>query len=112
LVSAERLHRFKYHPVISIFEGPPGKRLARFPGLAVGSDVTKKEGATAKTGKVKKQSPKAGKILALGSKVKVTTTAGRALKNALREHEPDADWAGELRELRKSVGPPVDPWRG
>jgi hypothetical protein len=34
--------------------------------------VTKKEGATAKTGKVKKQSPKAGKILAPGSKVKVT----------------------------------------
>jgi antitoxin (DNA-binding transcriptional repressor) of toxin-antitoxin stability system len=37
---------------------------------------------------------------------------GRALKSALRKHEPDADWADELRELRESVGPPVDPWRG
>jgi prevent-host-death family protein len=37
---------------------------------------------------------------------------GRALKSVLREHEPDADWAGELRDLRESVGPPVDPWRG
>jgi antitoxin (DNA-binding transcriptional repressor) of toxin-antitoxin stability system len=37
---------------------------------------------------------------------------GRALKSALRDHEPDADWAGELRELRESVGPPADPWRG
>jgi hypothetical protein len=34
--------------------------------------VTKKEGATGKTGKVRKQSPKAGKILAPGTKVKVT----------------------------------------
>lgn len=34
--------------------------------------VTKKEGATGKTGKVKKQSPKAGKVLAPGSEVKVT----------------------------------------
>lgn len=34
--------------------------------------VTKKEGASAATGKVKKQSPKAGKVLAPGSKVKVT----------------------------------------
>jgi hypothetical protein len=34
--------------------------------------VTKKEGATAHTGKVKKQSPKAGRVLAPGSKVKVT----------------------------------------
>jgi antitoxin (DNA-binding transcriptional repressor) of toxin-antitoxin stability system len=37
---------------------------------------------------------------------------GRALKSALRKHEPDADWADELRELRESVGPPADPWRG
>jgi PASTA domain-containing protein len=34
--------------------------------------VTKVEGATASSGRVKKQSPKAGKILVLGSKVKVT----------------------------------------
>jgi hypothetical protein len=34
--------------------------------------VAKKEGATGKTGRVKKQSPKAGKVLAPGSKVKVT----------------------------------------
>ena len=34
--------------------------------------VTKKKGATAKTGKVEKQSPKPGKVLASGSKVKVT----------------------------------------
>lgn len=36
---------------------------------------------------------------------------GRALKSALREHGPDVDWAGELRELRESVGPPADHWR-
>jgi hypothetical protein len=36
---------------------------------------------------------------------------GRALKSALREHAPDVDWAGELRELREIVGPPVDSWR-
>ena len=34
--------------------------------------VTKKDGATGKTGKVKKQSPKAGKSLTAGSKVAVT----------------------------------------
>ncbi len=34
--------------------------------------VTKKDGATAKSGKVKKQGPKAGKILAPGTKVNVT----------------------------------------
>jgi beta-lactam-binding protein with PASTA domain len=33
--------------------------------------VTKKEGATAKTGKVKKQSPKAGNILAPGTQAKL-----------------------------------------
>jgi prevent-host-death family protein len=35
---------------------------------------------------------------------------GRALKNSLREHAPDADWAGELKELRDGVGPATDPW--
>ena len=35
---------------------------------------------------------------------------GKALKNALREHRPDADWAAELRELRDGVGPGMDPW--
>lgn len=37
---------------------------------------------------------------------------GRALKSVLRDHRPDSDWAGELRDLRESVGPPEDPWRG
>jgi prevent-host-death family protein len=37
---------------------------------------------------------------------------GLALKETLREHQPDADWAGELRELRASVGPASDPWQG
>jgi len=36
---------------------------------------------------------------------------GRALKDALRTHRPDAKWASELRELRESVGPGTDPWR-
>jgi antitoxin (DNA-binding transcriptional repressor) of toxin-antitoxin stability system len=36
---------------------------------------------------------------------------GEMLKDALREHRPDAEWAGELRQLRESVGPPTDPWR-
>jgi antitoxin (DNA-binding transcriptional repressor) of toxin-antitoxin stability system len=35
---------------------------------------------------------------------------GRALKNALRENRPDAEWAAELRELRGAVGPGTDPW--
>jgi prevent-host-death family protein len=35
---------------------------------------------------------------------------GRALKDALRENRPDADWATELRELRESVEPVTDPW--
>ena len=34
--------------------------------------VSKRNGATAKTGKVKKQSPKPGKVLAPGAKVKLT----------------------------------------
>jgi prevent-host-death family protein len=36
---------------------------------------------------------------------------GRALKDAVRNHRPDADWADELREIRESVGPATDPWR-
>jgi prevent-host-death family protein len=36
---------------------------------------------------------------------------GLALKETLRDHRPDPDWAAELRELRASVGPPSDPWR-
>lgn len=36
---------------------------------------------------------------------------GRALKEALRAHRPDAEWAAELRELRDAVGPGTDPWR-
>ena len=30
---------------------------------------------------------------------------GRALKEVLRRHRPDAEWATELRELRETVGP-------
>ena len=37
--------------------------------------------------------------------------SGRALKAALRENRPDADWATELRELRESVGAVENPWR-
>jgi antitoxin (DNA-binding transcriptional repressor) of toxin-antitoxin stability system len=36
---------------------------------------------------------------------------GRALKEALRAHRPDPEWAAELRELRDAVGPGTDPWR-
>jgi prevent-host-death family protein len=36
---------------------------------------------------------------------------GRALKEALKTHRPDAEWATELRELRAAVGPGTDPWR-
>jgi antitoxin (DNA-binding transcriptional repressor) of toxin-antitoxin stability system len=36
---------------------------------------------------------------------------GRALKDVLRTHRPDSEWASELRELRESVGPGTDPWR-
>jgi prevent-host-death family protein len=35
---------------------------------------------------------------------------GRALKETLRGHRPDREWAGELRELREAVGPGTDPW--
>ena len=40
------------------------------------------------------------------------TGSGQALKEALRRHRPDGAWADELRELRGSVGPGTDPWRG
>lgn len=36
---------------------------------------------------------------------------GNALKEALHSQRPDAQWAGELRELREAVGPGTDPWR-
>lgn len=35
---------------------------------------------------------------------------GLALKEALKEHQPDEAWAGDLRELRESVGPARDLW--
>jgi antitoxin (DNA-binding transcriptional repressor) of toxin-antitoxin stability system len=34
----------------------------------------------------------------------------RTLKEALRDHRPDGEWASELHELRESVGPGTDPW--
>ena len=37
---------------------------------------------------------------------------GLALKETLREHRPDPEWADELRQLREAVGPATDPWRG
>jgi len=39
-----------------------------------------------------------------------TGATGHDLKNVLREHRPDAAWAGELRELRDSIGSETDPW--
>lgn len=47
------------------------KKKLRKAGCKLGK-VTKKKGVTAKTGKVVKQKPKSGKVLAPGSKVKVT----------------------------------------
>lgn len=41
-----------------------------------------------------------------------TTGTGRALKETLRTHRPDPEWAAELRELRNAIGPPADPWHG
>jgi prevent-host-death family protein len=35
---------------------------------------------------------------------------GKALKEALRAHPPDSDWADELRELREFIGPVQDRW--
>lgn len=35
---------------------------------------------------------------------------GKALKDALRVNRPDPAWAGELDELRESLGPATDPW--
>lgn len=40
-----------------------------------------------------------------------TAGTGRALKDLLRKRRPDRDWAGDLRELRRAVGPGIDPWR-
>lgn len=38
---------------------------------------------------------------------------GRALKDVLRTHPPDGEWAAELRDLRDAVGPAeADPWPG
>jgi prevent-host-death family protein len=36
---------------------------------------------------------------------------GLALKETLRDHRPDSDWADELKQLRESVGAGTDPWR-
>lgn len=36
---------------------------------------------------------------------------GRALKEALRKHPPDPEWAAELRALREEVGPGIARWR-
>jgi hypothetical protein len=35
--------------------------------------------------------------------------SGLEVKEMLRKHPPDPEWAGELRELRESVGPVTDP---
>jgi prevent-host-death family protein len=35
---------------------------------------------------------------------------GKALKEMLRKHKPDPDWADELRELREFIGPSQDRW--
>jgi prevent-host-death family protein len=36
---------------------------------------------------------------------------GKALKEALGTHRPDALWSAELRELREGTEPVADPWR-
>lgn len=41
----------------------------------------------------------------------VAHEGGRSLKQVLRSHRPDADWAAELQELRESLEPVSDPWR-
>jgi prevent-host-death family protein len=38
-------------------------------------------------------------------------STGKALKEALRAHPPDPDWADEVRELREFIGPAQDRWR-
>lgn len=38
------------------------------------------------------------------------TGTGGALKEALRAHRPDAEWAAELRKLREAVGPAPERW--
>jgi antitoxin (DNA-binding transcriptional repressor) of toxin-antitoxin stability system len=40
-----------------------------------------------------------------------TGSTGRDLKDVLTRNRPDAAWADELRELRRSVGSETDPWR-
>ncbi len=35
---------------------------------------------------------------------------GKALKEVLRTHRPDSDWADEIRDLREFVGPAQDRW--
>lgn len=41
----------------------------------------------------------------------VHAESGKDLKDALRSHRPDGEWAGELRELREGLEPVEDPWR-
>jgi len=40
--------------------------------------------------------------------------SGADLRRILREHPPDAEWADELRDLRRFAGdaPTHDPWTG
>jgi prevent-host-death family protein len=37
--------------------------------------------------------------------------SGKALKQALRRHQPDESWADELRQHRESLEPVPDRWR-
>lgn len=37
-------------------------------------------------------------------------STGKDLKDVLKRNRPDAAWAGELRELRDSIGSETDPW--
>jgi prevent-host-death family protein len=37
-------------------------------------------------------------------------TPGRAVKDLLRRHRPDADWEGDLRAVRSSVEERVTEW--
>jgi prevent-host-death family protein len=39
-----------------------------------------------------------------------TASTGKALKEVLRKHKPDPEWADELRELREFIGPVQDRW--
>lgn len=38
-------------------------------------------------------------------------STGLDLKDVLKRNRPDAAWAGELRDLRDSIGSETDPWR-